>query len=200
MTYPRAMDDGFEQRLQQWMSGLLGVTEPRRVVRSDEQRVLVSKFGDGFAAHLHDILDHVPELFDADCVAESYAALAGRNPQLPRAVAWRAAIDRLLAGLAQERGLTEDDVTSVRGGLDSVAALLDAVLWSSPVAGDGDYQPLPGEVDAYHDVIARMDGEAPIFTRVYGEFEGAHVVNYCPAAPFGRRLFLQAWSICTAKR
>lgn len=192
-------DDGFEKRLNQWMDGLPGVTEPRRVVRHDGSRVLVSKFDEGFAAHLHGVLDRMPKMFDATHVALAYARVRAEHPDAPRAVAWRAAVDGVLTGLAQDLGLTADDVTNVRGGLDSVAAVLDAVLWSSPLAGDEGYEPLPGETDAYHDAMARMHGEAPIFTRVYGEFEGAHIVNYCPASAFGRRLFLQAWSLCTAR-
>lgn len=193
-------DDAFEQRLQQWMDGLPGVTEPRRVVRHDGARVLVSKFDEGFAAHLHGVLDRVPELFDTDCVGRAYDRLASLNQETPRVLVWRAAIDTVLTRVAQERALSAGDVTNVRGGLDSVAAVLDAVLWSSPLTGDEGYEPLAGELDAYRDATARMDGDAPIFTRVYGEFEGAHVVNYCPAPTFGRRLFIQAWTICTRER
>jgi hypothetical protein len=191
-------DDGFEQRLQQWMEGLPGVTERRRVVRRDGARVLVSKFEEGFAAHLHDVLDRLPELFDVAFTAEAYAKAAREHPEAPRALVWRVSIGRTLRALAEERGLTQDDVTNVGGGLDSVAALLDSVLWTSPLAGDAGYAPAPGECEAYGDAAGRMDTDAPIFMRVYGEFEGAQVVNYCPAPLFGRRLFNQAWSICTS--
>lgn len=195
--YARAVTDDFDERLQVWMDGLPGVTEPRRVIHRDASRIFVSKFEDGFAAHLHDVLDRVPELFDAVVMAAEYAVLADTDPSATRAATWRAAIDALLVRLASERGLTQLDVTNVRGGLDSVSALLDSTLWSSPAAGDKSYSVQPGELDAYHDVLARMEGDASIFTRVYGTFEGATVVNYCPAAAFGRRLFLQAWAICT---
>lgn len=181
------------------MNSLVGVTEPRRIVRRDPERILVSKFEEGFAAHLHDVLDKLPELFETAAVQAEYTAVSRSGPQLSRSAAWRAAIDQLLVRLAGERGLTALDVTNVRGGLDSVSALLDSVLWSSPLVSDPSYAPFAGEEDAYRDVLARMEGEAPIFTRVYGMFDGATVVNHCPAAPFGRKLFLQAWAICTAK-
>jgi hypothetical protein len=188
--------DDFEQRLQQWLAELPGVTEPRRLVRQDETRALVSKFEPGFAAHLHDVLDRVPELFDRVCVESAYRAFGQEHPEVLRAMAWRVAIDRVLTGLAVERELSEDDIRNVRGGLDSVAALIDSVLWTSPVAGDASYAPSAGELQAYEDAAGRMEDNAPVFTRAYGVFEGVSVVNYCPAAPFGRVLFQQAWAIC----
>lgn len=191
------MDDDFERRLNEWLEGQPGVTERRRVVRDDGTRVLVSKFDEGFAAHLHGVLERVPELFDADCVGEAYVAMANEHRDAPRAVVWRVAIDGILCGLADARGLTGADITNVRGGLDSVAALLDSALWTSPLAGDQGYAPAPGEVAAYRDAIEGLEGDGRLFVRVYGQFEGAHVVNYCAAPTFGRRLFVQAWAITT---
>jgi hypothetical protein len=191
------MTGDFDERLQEWLGGLPGVTEPRRVVRRDAGRVLVSKFEAGFAAHLHDVLDRLPELFETPVVAVACAARASAYPAGTRVNTWRTAIDEMLTALAAERGISARDVTDVRGGLDSVAALLDSILWSAPLAGDRAYVPAPGELDAYNDALRRMEGDANIFTRLYGTFEGANVVNYCPAATFGRVLFVQAWDICT---
>ncbi len=91
--------------------------------------------------------------------------------------------------------LTADEQAEVRAGIDSVAALLDSILWSGPVAG-ADYAILPGESDAYVEAVARMD-EGAMFTRFYGLFEGRRVENHCPGAQFARLLLAQAWTLCT---
>jgi hypothetical protein len=91
-------------------------------------------------------------------------------------------------------------------GIESVQAVLDSILWTAPNI-DQDYSPNAGEVEAYAEfeagLLARERDEAltgrDIFTRYYGELDGRRVENYCPGAPFARRLLAQAWRICTRR-
>src|SRR5579883_1094724 len=124
MTAPS--DRRFEGRLAAAVDGLDG----RRVVRRDANRILVSKFEDGFAAALHASLTRVPELFDLGSVEAKYLTLAVAEPRLRRAETWHLAMQRLLADLGAARGLAAEQQAQVRAGVDSVAALLDSILWS----------------------------------------------------------------------
>lgn len=184
-----------EEAFADWLRDESGVAEPRRIARRDPQRLLVSKFPEGFAAQLHDALARVPELFELAPVSATYCEIAA-TPEARRVEAWHESILGLLRRLGAERGLTADQQAEVRAGLDSVAALLDSILWTSPVTG-APYAPAPGETEAYREAIARMDAPDGVFTRFYGVFEGMRVENHCPGAPFARKLLAHAWTICT---
>jgi hypothetical protein len=80
-------------------------------------------------------------------------------------------------------------------GIESAQAIMDAILWSAPRIEDV-ARPNAGEVEAYRDFESGQ-GERDLFTRYYGDLDGRRVENYCPGAPFGRRLIAQAWRICT---
>ena len=180
-------------RFERWLADR-GIEGPRRVVRESEDAILVSKFEFGFAARLYRALDLLPELFDAACIEARYHA---QPPATPRVEAWRLAINALLDELGPARGLDGDQLAEIRAGTDSVAALLDSVLWTAPALSDERWQPSEAELDAHADAIARMDDDSSIFTRYYGEFDGKRVENHCPGAPVARRLFAQAWSMVT---
>jgi hypothetical protein len=184
----------FEARLAGWLVGI-GVDGPRRVVRATGGRVLVSKFEEGFAARLYAALDRVPELTDGATVHGRYAA-AALKPGKSRVALWRETVDALTRELAPQRGLDERQLSEIRAGTDSVAALLDSVLWSGPVTGS-EWAPSPGEAAAYEEALARMDADDGIFTRYYGTFEGLRVENHCPGAPIARALFTQSWQTIT---
>jgi hypothetical protein len=182
-------------RWDQWLRAY-GIEGSRRIARESEDSILVSKFEPGFAARLYQALDRLPELFEQSEVAARYATAASATP---RVEAWRLAVNGLLDELGPSRELDRDQLAEVRAGTDSVAALLDSVLWTCPTVGD-DWQPCPGESAAREDAVSRMDDESSIFTRYYGEFEGKRVENHCPGAPVARRLFEQAWAICAGTR
>ncbi len=182
-----------------WLRDEAGVTEPRRIVRRDAERILVSKFEAGFAARLHESLARMPELFDRIHTSAAYQRFAATHPDSPRVAAWHETMRTLLDALALERGLTGSQAAEVLAGIDSVAALLDSVLWSTPTAGNREYSPLPGEESAYTDALHQMDATPGIFTRVYGVYDGALVENHCPGAPFARTLLDNAWTIVTAR-
>lgn len=189
-----AAPEGSAARFAEWIAGL-GVDGHRRLVRAQGGRLLVSKFEEGFAARLYVALERVPELTDGASARERYATAAvdyGRG----RVALWRETVDALLRELAPERGLDERQLAEIRAGTDSVAALLDSVLWSGPVTGQA-WAPGPGEVAAYEEALARMDADDGIFSRYYGTFEGARVENHCPGAPVARALFVQAWETVT---
>jgi len=180
----------------EWLKTVAGVAEPRRVVRRSATSILVSKFPEGFAARLHETIDHLPGMFDDALVADRFAQFAAAEPDRLRAESWRLAVNSILAEDAAREGLHPDAVAEVRAGVDSVAGLLDSILWTSP-AGPEPHPPARSELEAYRDTRARMDAERGLFTRHYGFFEGIPVENHCPGSQVARRLFAQAWAIIT---
>ena len=186
------MDTATTARFDAWLRER-GIEGSRRIVRESETAILVSKFEPGFAARLHEAIDRVPELFDPSVLASRYGL---SNPSATRVEAWRRTVEDLLAELGPARGLDPDQLAEIRAGTDSVAALLDSALWSGPTLS-ADWTPSEPEQTAFREALARMDDDSSIFTRYYGEFEGRRVENHCPGSQIARRLFQQAWQICT---
>lgn len=185
-----------DEDILRWLRDTAGVLERRRVVRRSESSILISKFDEGFAARLHETIDRLPVLFDGAAVAERFEVLVRDDPAMTRAEGWRRAIRALIREAADPQGLHPDAVAEVCAGVDSVAALVDTILWTGP-SGPVARPPEPPEMEAYRDTRARMDAEPGIFTRYYGSFEGVPVENHCPGSQVARRLFAQAWAICT---
>lgn len=189
-------NEDFEARFAAWLRDEAGVDEPRRVVRVGSASILVSKFDEGFAARLHETIAGLPELFEEAGMRRLYAEVAGESPGATRVACWHDTARRVLANAVADGRLSGEDRAEVLAGIDSVAALLDSLLWTGPLV-DGEFEPGPGELDAYREALARMDSANSLFTRFYGTFEGTPVVNHCPGAQFARRLVAQAWSLCT---
>jgi hypothetical protein len=189
MTVPR------EERLARWLTDR-GIEGSRRVVRASSDVILVSKFEPGFAAHLHEAIDRLPELFELAAVTARYASA---DMGATRAEGWRLGVSGLLADVGPTRGLDRDQLAEIQAGIDSVAALLDSILWTAPTVGAGGWKVSPAEVTAYEEALGRMDDDSSIFTRYYGHFEGARVENHCPGAQVARRLFTQAWALTTGE-
>lgn len=185
-----------EDRLRRWLAGEHGIADARRLAREDDDRLLVSKFPPGFIARVGEAVERLGILADPDPLAAATAARARLHPRDSRVENWRAAACDLIQERAAERGLTGEDAELVTTGIESVAALMDAVLWTNPAAGD-DYEPADAERDAYRDALARTDAAGDIFTRHYGAFEGRAVVAHCPGAPYARALLESAWRTCT---
>jgi cob(I)alamin adenosyltransferase len=188
----------FEARLRDWLRTDAGVSEWRRLARLDEETALVSKFEEGFAPRLHQLLDALPELLDEPVVLAAYSAEVERAaPATPRVDAWDSAMRGLLRDACARLGITEEDNQQafVRVGVDSVRAILDSVLWTVPSVGEA-YAPVDGERAAYLDVVRAFAGR-DFFTRNYGLFEEHLVQNHCPGSAYARVMLAQAWRACT---
>ncbi len=185
-----------EDRLRRWLATEHGIAEPRRLAREDDDSLLVSKFPPGFIARVGETVERLELLADPDPLATATADRARRFPREPRVEGWRAAARDFVRERAANRGLTEEDAELVTAGIESVAALMHAVLWSEPLAGDP-YEPAEAERDAWRDALVRTEGAGDIFTRHYGAFEGRAVVAHCPGAPYARALLESAWRACT---
>jgi hypothetical protein len=185
-----------QQPLSRWLRDI-GIQEPRRVVRADDESVLVSKFEPGFAAGLTALLDLMPQLFEASAVAAAYERRAAEGSSAAsRVETWHAAMHALLREAGERHGLSDVEQGEVRVGIDSVRAVLLAVLWSDPTLGD-DYVPRDAEVAAYREALLDLDPGRDLFSRHYGTFEGRAVENHCPGAAFARIMLAQGWEICT---
>ena len=184
-----------EDRLRRWLArehGLAG----RRLAHADADRLIVSKFPPGFGARVGATLERLALLASPDPLEAAASDRARRFPRDSRVENWRAAACDLVRERAVARGLTDEDAELVIAGLDSVAALMRAVLWSDPACGQP-YAPAPAEREAYRDALARAQGSGDIFTRTYGPFEGRAVVACCPGAPYARAFLASAWRACT---
>ena len=190
--------EALEPALNAWLVDAHGVDRPRRIVRADAERMLVSKFEPGFAARLHELLELMPELFDEAAVVAAYDEHARMAPPgTLRTAAWHAAMHARLRAAGDRHAIPDLRQAEVRTGIDSVYAVLDSVLWTAPRVGDGGYSPAPGEIAAYRDGLDRLAPERDLFTRHYGLFEGRDVVNHCPGASFARAMLAHAWRACT---
>lgn len=189
--------DHLADRVVAWIHDDLGIEEYRRVVRVTDDEILVSKFEHGFAASLHELLDRIPELFDEAAVVASYRQLATTLPaDTPRVDAWHGAMHRALAAAGDRLQVDDMRLAEVRTGIDSVRAVMEAVLWSGPAVSDA-YQPRSGEIQAYRDGLALLADGRDIFTRYYGDFADHPVRNHCPGAAFARLMLAHAWLACT---
>lgn len=189
-------DPGFERRFAEWLRSLGLPGEGRRFVRANDREILVSKVEEGLAARLYQTLDLLGDTLVAASAAR-YASLAAATPEATRVSLWQAAVMGVVEDAAARASLPGSAAQEMRVGVESVAALLDAVLWTAPAAG-ADYVPARGEQAAYDDALARMSETNSLFTRYYGEFEGKPVVNHCPGVAIARLLLSSAWELCTA--
>lgn len=186
----------FERALLGWLRTERGIEEPRRLVRVDEEEALVSKFEPGFAARLHELLRLVPDLFDEATVVANTERVMASMPAESRVTAWHTAMHQALAQAGKRHAIPDLRLAEVRTGVDSVRAVLEAVLWSEPLCGEA-YAPQSGEVEAYRESFLELEDGRDIFTRYYGMFDGRAVRNHCPGAAYARVLLAQAWRACT---
>ncbi len=189
---PAPSETAFEAEFQAWLATLGEPGEGRRLVRTGAREILVSKLEPDVLARVQQTMLGLTDLLSPEAVRERYAAIAAREPGILRVTAWRLAIRELLAGA----DLSPAARNEAEAGTDSVAALLDTVLWSAPVA-NLPFTLAEGERQAYEDARERMGGDAPIFTRYYGDFAGLPVMNHCPGAPIARKLLAEGWALCT---
>ena len=186
-----------EERLNLWLAEI-GIEGHRRIVRASPTTILISKFEPGFSQALVSRLESLPGLFDDREVSRRYAVAARDQPEQGRVTTWHRAVLGQLHDAAAEVGLSANEVAEVEAGVDSVAALMDTALFTGPSAGTNG--PLSAaEIQAFEEVLARLDAEPSLFTRTYGYFEGALVVNHCPGSRFARVILAQGWEICSGR-
>ena len=185
-----------EDRLRRWLASEHGIADPRRLARADRDTLLLSKFPPGFISRVGETLEKLELLAASDPLAAACAERARRFPRESRVEGWRAAACDLVHERAAARGLTAEDAELVTAGIESVAAVMGAVLWSDPLAGEP-FEPAAGERDAWRDALSRAEGSGDLFTRHYGAFEGRAVVAHCPGAPYARAMLESAWRACT---
>ncbi len=124
----------FDERFANWLRDEAGILEQRRIARVGGGGILVSKFEEGFAARVHAAIAGLPELFRDTVVGEQYRNAARDLPGETRVACWHEGVRRLLAGAVEAGRLTGEERAEVLAGIDSVAALLDSILWTSPLA------------------------------------------------------------------
>ena len=182
-----------------WLRNVAGVEEWRRVVRDDGEHILVSKFEEGFAPGLHELLALMPELFDLVAMTEAYEREAADAAGISRMDAWLRAMHETLRAAGERHSVPDVRQAEVRTGIDSAYAILQTLLWSDPKIGEP-FESRASERSAYLDATGpATDNEHDIFTRVYGWYEGRQVVNHCPGAPFARIMLEQGWRICSGE-
>jgi hypothetical protein len=181
-----------------WLRDVAGVGEWRRIVRDDGERLLVSKFEEGFAAGVHDLIAQVPELLDEPAVRDAYEQEATAATGTSRVDAWHRGLHAMLRAAGERHSIPNVRQAELRTGIDSVYAILQTLLWTDPQVGQP-YQTRASERSAYHEVIESMDKDHDMFTRVYGWYETRQVVNHCPGAPFARVMLEQGWRVSSGE-
>jgi len=182
--------------LQHWINDDLGIEGARRIVRDDGREILVSKFEEGFAAGVHELIALMPELFEEAAVVDAYRQEASHDGL--RLDAWHRAMHTMLRTAGDREQISDLRQAEVRTGIDSVYAVLGTALWSDP-AVDEPFTPGRGERVAYLDALSSLADGRDMFTRIYGRFEGRTVLNHCPGASFARVMLAQGWTACTGE-
>ena len=184
--------------LSQWLASEVHVDEPRRIVRTDDTTILLSKVEPGFALELHNTLDLLGFTSDDDFKLKIKERMWDAYPEsMSRVEAWRKSVKDILVQSGDKFSIPAARLNEIQIGVDSVAALLDATLWTSPALADDSYEPESGESKAYLENLQALTDGSDIFTRFYGYYEGKSVMNHCPGALFARKLLATGWEICT---
>jgi hypothetical protein len=194
---PPAASPGVDERLQAWLAER-GIDEPRRVARATSSTLVVSKVDDGFFERLSVTLERVAGLFEPATHAAAYGLVTTARPGLPRAEAWRVGVEGILRDAEAAGFVDAAQRAEIMGGIDSVSAIVDALMWSAPPAGEA-WTPSDADKSAFRQLLDDFDHGSPLFTRHYGDFEGRQVVNRCPGGGFARRFVRLAWATCTGE-
>ena len=181
-----------------WLRDVAGIEDWRRIVRDDGERILVSKFEEGFTAGVHELIALMPELFDEPAIRAVYELEAATTPGTSRVDAWHRALHAMLRTAGDRHAIPNLRQAEVRTGIDSVYAILQTLLWTDPKVGAA-YQSRAAERSAYLEAIESMDDAHDMFTRVYGWYEDRQVLNHCPGAPFARVMLEQGWRVCSGE-
>ncbi len=181
-----------------WLRDRAGVTEWRRVVRDDGKRILLSKFDEGFAAGVHELITQMPELADRQTVRAAYGRACLGAIGRSRVDVWHEMLQSMLRRAGTRLSLTSARQAEVRAGIESVYVILQTALWSDPKVGEPHHLKA-SEQEAYQEALLSMADGDDRFSRNYGWYQDRQVVNHCPAAAFARILLEQGWHICSTE-
>jgi hypothetical protein len=191
-----ALGPAFEADLLSWLHDEVGFEEFRRVARVTSDEVQLSKFEPGFLKYLFDVMTYFPELFDEDAVVEAYAREATASaPDAPRVATWARASHGLLRAAGERHQIPDAPLHEIRVGIDSVQAILGAVLLDRPRVGD-DFAPGARDLAKYREMLASLRHDQ-VFERFYGTFRGRAVRDYCPAMNYAYAMIAAGWRACT---
>ena len=196
------MDDqpSYIDDFRRWLRDTAGIEQWRRIVRDDGERILVSKFEEGFAAGVHELIALMPELFDEPAIRAAYEHEAEAEAAIgtSRVDAWHRALHAMLRAAGERYSIPNVRQAELRTGIDSVYAILQTLLWTDPKVG-APFESRESERSAYLEAIESMDDAHDMFTRVYGWYEDRQVVNHCPGAPFARVMLEQGWRVTSGE-
>ena len=181
--------------LTDWLASTTGGAK-HRVARVDDGVVVVSRFPPHFIETTGSTIERLGLLENPDPLVAAATRRGRTHPLDSRVENWRIAAEELVRERVVGAGMSEAHIELVTAGLDSVAALMGAVLWSNPLVGDA-WEAGAAERAAWRDALARTEGSRDIFTRHYGVFEGKSVVSHCPGSGFARAFLDSAWRACT---
>ena len=184
------------EALRRWINLDCGIEGARRIVRDDGSDILVSKFEEGFAAGVHELIALMPELFEEQAVVAAYERETTAGGA--RLDAWHRGLHEMLRTAGERANISDLRQAEVRTGIDSVYAILSTTLWTEPTV-DESFTPSAGARIAYLETLDSLSDGRDLFTRVYGRFEGRMVVNHCPGASFARVMLAQGWTACTGE-
>ena len=184
------------EKFAKWLKNDAEINEWRRIVRIDDENILISKFKEDFAQNLHKSIALIPELLDLKIIQMQYQNLAITNKNAQRTKNWYQAINSIVNSSQYQAELGKKRVAEILAGIDSVYSILETILWTSPKVFDA-YKPHAGEIIAYKDMLKSMVDNQDIFTKYYGNYEDRKVVNHCPGATIAKKMLTHAWKVCT---
>ena len=184
------------EKFEKWLKVHAEINEWRRIVRVEEETILVSKFKEDFAHTLHKSISQIPEFLELNIIKMQYQNSAIVNKNIHRTKNWYQAINTVVNSHQSKIILNKSRIAEIQAGIDSVYSILETILWTNPKIMDT-YQPHEGEIIAYEDMLESMGKNTGIFTKYYGNYEGHKVVNYCPGATIAKTMLMQAWEVCT---
>ena len=105
-----------EDHFHHWLRDIAGIEDWRRIVRDDGERILVSKFEEGFAAGVHELIALMPELFDEPAILAVYEREAASTPGASRVDAWHRALHAMLRAAGDRHAIPNLRQAEVRTG------------------------------------------------------------------------------------
>jgi hypothetical protein len=184
------------EKFENWLKFHAQINEWRRIVRVDEETILVSKFKEDFSHALHTSISQIPDLLELNVIKMQYQNSAIISKDIQRTKNWYNAITAFVDSYQNKLKMDTNRIAEIQAGIDSVYSILETILWTNPKVMDI-YKPHEGEIIAYKEILKSMEDNPGIFSKYYGNYEDHKVVNYCPGATIAKTMLTQAWEVCT---